>query len=83
MKGITITQEIKSQFQERINFLKKRINDLEEQYNSAKVKNNAFSTHERLKSINPDWKIQMMCHKNELYFREDVLKDAIIVELTF
>jgi phage shock protein A len=80
MIGITITQEIKAQFEERITFLKNRINDLEQERNSVKVKNNAFATHERLKSINPEWKMQMMCHKNELYFREDVLKDAVIVD---
>ena len=80
MIGITITQEIKIQFEERITFLKNRINDLEQQRNSVKVKNNGFATHERLNSINPDWRMQMTCHKNELYFREDVLKDAIIVD---
>lgn len=80
MKGITITQEIKIQFEERIAFLKNRINDLEQQLNGVKVKNNAFATHERLKSINSEWKMQMMCHKNELNFREDILKDAVIVD---
>ena len=80
MIGIAITQEIKAQFEERITFLKNRINDLEQERNSVKVKNNAFSTNERLKLINPEWKMQMMYHKNELDFREDVLKDAIIVD---
>ena len=79
MVGITITQEIKSQFEERITFLKNRINDLEQQRNGVKVKNNVFATNERLKSINPDWRMQMTCHKNELSFIKDVLKDAVIV----
>lgn len=78
MKGITVTQEIKNQLQERIDFLKNKINYLEEQRNSAKVNNNGFATHERLKSINPDWRMQMTCYKNELYFTEDILKDAVV-----
>jgi hypothetical protein len=80
MKGITITQEIKNQFDERISFLNKRLNGLEDEYKKAKVNNNAYATGERLKDINPDWKMQKIMYRNELGLREEILKDAIIVD---
>ena len=27
-----------------------------------------------------EWRCEMLCHKNELYFRNNILEDAIIVE---
>jgi hypothetical protein len=39
MKGVTITQEIKIEFENRIEFLKKRLNGLEQQYKNAKINN--------------------------------------------
>lgn len=80
MVGITITQEIKTQFEERITLLKNKINYLEKQRNDVKVKNNAFATHERLRLINPDWGMTMICHKNELILRESILEDAVVVD---
>lgn len=61
-------------------FKKNRIDELEQQRNSVKAKNNAFATSERLKSLNPDWKTQMLIHRNELCIYENILKDAAIVD---
>lgn len=80
MKGITITQEIKNQFDERILFLNKRLNDLDDEFKKAKVNNNAYDTGERLKNINPNWKMEKIMYRNELGLREEILKDAIIVD---
>jgi hypothetical protein len=80
MKGITITQEIKNHFDERISFLNHRLNDLEDEFKKAKVNNNAYATEQRLKDINSDWKMQKIMYTNELGLREEILKDAIIVD---
>jgi hypothetical protein len=80
MKGITITQEIKNHFDERISFLNHRLKDLEDEYKKAKINNNVYATEERLKDINSDWKMQKIMYRNELGLREEILKDAIIVD---
>jgi hypothetical protein len=80
MKGITITQEIKNQFDERISFLNHRLNDLEDEFKKAKVNNNSYATEKRLKDINSDWKMQNIMYSNELALREEMLKDAIIID---
>ncbi len=82
MKGITLTQEIKVEFENRISFLKKRLNELEQQYEKAKMNNNVAWTTERLKEINPDWKIEKLCHINELNLREEIMRNSIFIDQT-
>jgi len=72
MKGITITKEIKCQFDERIDFLKKRIEDLNQEFPEIKRLGGQRELF--------DWKTEKLCHGNELYFRESILKDAKIVD---
>jgi len=81
MKGMTITQEIKNEFDERISFLKKRLNELQEEFNMGNtIPNNSYNTSQKLKTINPDWKCQKLIHLNELSLREKILRDAVIVD---
>ena len=81
MKGITITQEIKNEFDERISFLKKRLNELEEEFNMVNtIPNNSYNTSQKLKMINPDWKYEKLIHLNELSLLEKILEDAFIVD---
>lgn len=81
MKGITITQEIKNEFDERISFLKKKLNELQEEFNTANtIPTNSYNTLQKLKMINPDWKYEKLIHLNELSLREKILKDAVIVD---
>ena len=80
MKGVTITQEIKIEFENRIEFLKKRLNGLEQQYKNAKINKNVAWTSERLKDINPRWKMEKICHLNELSLREEFIKDSIVID---
>lgn len=81
MKGITITQEIKNGFDERISFLKNRLNELQEEFNTANtIPNNRFNTEQKLKMINPDWRCEKLIHLNELSFIEKILKDVFIVD---
>lgn len=81
MKGISITNEVNKQFEERILFLNKKLNELQDQFKQANtIKNNAFNTHENLKFINPNWKMQKLIFLNELTLRKEFLKDSTIIE---
>lgn len=72
MKGVTITNEVKNEFDDRIIFLKKRIDDLHKEFPKVK-KSGDIRT-------NFDWKTNMLCHRNELSLRESILEDAEIVD---
>ncbi len=79
MKGIIITQKIKNQFEERILFLKKKLNNLQEEFNMANtIPSNSYNTKQKLKTINPEWECQKIMFTNELFLREEILRDAVI-----
>lgn len=72
MKGIIITKEIKLQFDERIDYIKKRLEDLQKEFPRIKREQNQRDIF--------DWKIAKLCFRNEIAFRESVLEDAKIID---
>lgn len=81
MEGITINKSVKIVFEERITFLKKRLSELQEEFKQANTNpRNAYNTQEKLKMINPNWKMEKLIFLNELSLREEILKDAIVVD---
>jgi len=72
MEGITITNAVKAQFDERIEFLKTRIDALHKEFPQVKKSGDTIR--------NFDWKTQMLCHRNELSLRENILEGAKIID---
>jgi len=67
-----MTKEIKHKFDERIDFLKKRLEKLHQKFPQIKRMQNQIDIF--------DWKTEKLCHGNELYFIESILEDAKIID---
>jgi len=79
MAEIILTKDKKNHFEERISFLKKKLSDLQDQFNKANtIPSNRYRTHQRLKIINPDWSWQKISYSNELSLLEGILKDSVV-----
>jgi hypothetical protein len=73
MAEIILTKDKKNHFEERISFLKKKLSDLQDQFNKANtIPSNRYNTQQRLKMINPDWGGQKISYSNELSLLEGI-----------
>jgi hypothetical protein len=77
MKGIYLTEEGKQEIKAKIAEIEQKIVLLQEQYDECNtIKNNAYSTKQKLKMLYPDWKINKLAAFSLLNTYKEILSSA-------